>query len=126
MKFGLLTRKEQGFLLFLLALYRWWTDKDLDEHKSHLGVKTPDADRGMQLPMSDFRKGIQVLLPDVGYAASAAIEDRCFDAELNRASWRKLSFLSVEEWAALEITDRKGKPRRLGESRAKRIVEALR
>jgi hypothetical protein len=120
------THSRRATLIFLVALYRWWTDKDLDEHKSHLGVKNPDA--SLLAPMSDFRKGLMVRLPDIGFAASKAIEERCWDTTLTppRGSERKLHFLTLEEWAALEVMDRKGKLRRLGQSRAERIVEALR
>ena len=112
-------------LIFLTALYRWWTDKDLDEHKSHIGVKSPDVDLGTRLPLSDFRRNVMVTLPDIGFAASKAVEERCWSHELGRGSRQKMNFLSVDDWANLEVMDRKGKLRKLGMSRACRIVEAL-
>ncbi len=112
-------------LIFLVALYRWWTDKDLDEHKSHVGMKSPDA--ASMVPLSDFRRGLMVRLPDIGIAASKAIEDRCWDDTLvpARGSERKLMFLTTDDWAELETIDRHGNGKRLGRSRAERIVEAL-
>lgn len=110
-------------LIFILALYRWWTDKDLDEHKSHLGFKNPDA--ATMLPLSDFRKGLMARLPDMGFAVSKAVEERCWDHDMNRASEKKLHLLTEEDWAALEIMDRKGGIKRFGKSRAARVVEAL-
>lgn len=112
-------------LSFLCALYRSWTDKDLDEHRAHLGVYAPDQDASIKIPMSDFRAMIQVRLPGIGFTASKTIEEWVWDNGLGRASWRKLMFKTVDEWAALEVMDRKGKLKRLGQARAEKIVEAL-
>ena len=105
---------------FIQALYRYWTDKSLDEHRTHLAIHAPDADPRLRLPLSDFRRGVQILLPGIGYAASKVVE------EYFGGSWRRMMMCSEADWAALEIPDRKGKVKRLGASRAQQIMEALR
>lgn len=111
---------------FISALYRYWTDKDLDQHKSHLAMYCPDLDRGVFNPPTDFRKALSVLLPDVHTAVSRAIEEAVGGPTTkNRVKLQRLLAWSAEQWADLQVVTEKGKPRRLGESRAKRIMEAL-
>lgn len=110
---------------FILAAFRYWTDKDLDEHKSHMAVYAPDMDKLLLTPPSDFRRALQVLLPGVGFAASKRIEDECWDERKQAGSFRKL-MLKPEAWfAAIETFDKKGKAKKLGASRARAIMEAL-
>ena len=113
---------------FLFALYRMWTDKDLDEHKSHLAVHAPDADSTLKLPMSDFRASLQVLLPGVGFAASKVVESLvpCLDEEGKPSgSMRRLCLLTFKDWSELALPDRHGKVKRLGEKRAMAIMKRL-
>ena len=113
---------------FLYTMYRVWTDKDLDEHKSHLAVHSPDADSLFKLPLSDFRAGLQVFLPGVGFAASKVIQNwvSCLDDENKPSgSMRRLCLKTAAEWAALELPDRHGKVKRLGETRATAIMKRL-
>lgn len=119
------TTTRRDTLRFILAAYRYWTDKDLDEHKSHLAVYSPDFDKGLLSPPSDFRKALQVLLPGVGFAASKRIEEECWDEKLKRGSFGKLMLKPEVWWAELETFDKKGHAKKLGASRAKAIMEAL-
>lgn len=114
------TTTRRDTLRFITAAYRYWTDKDLDEHKSHMAVYAPDLDGGLLTPPSDFRKALQVLLPGIGFAASKQIEEEC------GSSFRTLMHWTEQRWASLTTTSRSGKTRKLGASRAQAIMEALR
>ncbi len=118
-------------LRFIEAVYRYWTDKDLDQHKSHLAVYAPDFDRALLTPTSDFRKIVTLVLPGCGLAVSKAVEDACLiqTPEGKRPSMARLFGLSEQQLAELSTKAANGKERRLGESKAKQIkstLEALR
>ena len=113
------TTSRRNTLRFIQAVYRYWTGKDLDEHRSHMAVYAPDLDKALLLPMSDFRRMVAVLLPGIGLTASKAVEERC---SINgQPSLRKMLSLTEKDWAGI-TTLSKGKTRRLGEARAKQIV----
>lgn len=116
------TTTRNNTLRFIEAVYRYWTDKDLDEHKSHLAIYAPDLDRGLLTPTSDFRRVLVVLLPGIGLSTSKAVEDRC--TVNGKASVRKMLSLSEQDWSEI-TTLSKGKTRRLGDSRAKQIMGTL-
>ncbi len=117
-------------LRFIEACYRYWTDKDLDQHKSHMAVYAPDLDRGLLTPTSDFRRIVTLVLPGCGLQVSKAIEDACMihTPEGMRPSIGRLFGLSEGQLA--DITTKSGdKERRLGDSKARQIkstLEALR
>jgi hypothetical protein len=100
-------------LRFLCALYRFWTDKALDEHRSHLALHAPDLDRGLRIPISDFRAAV-AQFPGVGYETSAVME-REFDSDFDR-----MMFATVEHLAEIKIGSK-----RFGASRAKVLYEFL-
>lgn len=109
---------------FLYTEYRFWTDKDLDSHKSHLAVHVATP----SFSMSDFRASLQVLLPGIGFAASKVVEQLvpCLDEEGKPSgSMRRLCLLTFKEWATLELPDRHGGIKRLGEKRATAIMKRL-
>lgn len=119
-----LTRRDS--LRFLIALYRFWTDKDLDEHKSHMAIYAPDFDdevRGNQ--PSDFRKALSVMLPGVSGAVSKAVEEQVAHIDGLRNKLKVVLAWKESHWANLQTCSDKGKLRRLGESRAHDIMEAL-
>ena len=58
-------------LKFIEALYRTWTDKSLDEHRSHIAVYDPPT----LIPLSDERK-LYMRLPHIGVKTSRLIEKR--------------------------------------------------
>lgn len=112
------TATRRDSLRFLCALYYFWTDKALDEHRSHLAVYAPDLDRALALPISDFRR-IVSQIPGIGYRTSAAVEAHF------QGSFRRMMFAGVEEWAEIKTVGDNGKERRLGAARAKQILEVL-
>jgi ERCC4-type nuclease len=95
----------------IAALYRTWTDKDLDKHKSHIAAYEAPSIR----PVNGLRRTLKTF-PDVGMKASLA-------AQLKFGSLREAVNAPVEAWASLEVLDDKGKPRRLGTSVAEKITE---
>lgn len=111
----------------IFTWYRVWTDKDLDAHKSHLAIHAPDSDTSLRFPMSNFRAGIQAWLPGVGFAASKAIEDWVTVVHDGRAVVEpyRLMLKTHKDWAELSLPGKDGKRKRLGESRAKAIMEEL-
>jgi ERCC4-type nuclease len=100
-------------LRYLSNLYRWWNDRSLDAHTSHLAIYHPPS----LVPISDFRQIVNGI-PGVGFKASLA-------AERKFKTVRRAMRASIQEWAELETLDDKGKPRRLGEKLAVRIDKVL-
>lgn len=99
----IITTCRQDTLQEILALYRTWTDQDLDKHKSHIAAyEAPSL-----IAISDFRRSVKTF-PHVGTRFSKVVEDY-FCGDLTRAVCA-----TVDEWASLEVTDDKGKTRRLG------------
>lgn len=93
----------QDTLQEILALYRTWTDTDLDKHKSHIAAyEAPSL-----VAISDFRRTVKTF-PHIGNRASAMVE-AYFNGSLLRACTA-----TVDEWASIETTDDNGKSRRLG------------
>lgn len=108
------TRDREETILFLAALYHFWTDKDLDEHKSHLGAYNRDQDRALFVPTSQFVETIRTL-PGVDTQRARAAEkyfDGCLTCAINA---------SPEEWAEVETMDRNRKTRRFGMSAATKL-----
>ena len=104
------TLTRQDTLSSIRDLYRTWTDKALDEHKSHLGIyRAPSL-----TPMSPFRVTVSTF-PGVQRKGSLAAE-QFFDGNLERAVRA-----NVQTWASLVTIDDQGKPRRLGTAVAQRI-----
>lgn len=58
---------------WLSALYHWWVDKDLDEHKSHLAFHQVDLDRAL-LEIPSLTRKVAKELPGVGWEKSRAVE----------------------------------------------------
>lgn len=105
------SRTRADSVRFLSTLYRWFTDKRLDQHTSHLAAYEPPIPYGL----SDFRQTARTL-PGVGSRVSLAAEQRF--GSLHRA------FTATEdEWANLVTVDERGRSKRMGRADAKRIVE---
>lgn len=60
---------------FISVLYHWWTDKSLDEHRSHQAIYRPPPDRAMMVEPSTFQQMVSCI-PGVGWEKSGAIEDQ--------------------------------------------------
>lgn len=108
------TNMRQETLLFIEELYRWFTDKPLDGHSSHLAPHTVQS----FIPLSDFRISV-LTFPGIGIAASKAAEVY-FTGSLVRAT-----NATVQEWAELPVAT-KGKTKRLGMSTAQKVVDYCR
>jgi hypothetical protein len=120
------TRSQAETVRFVTALYRWWSDEDLEDHRSHLAIYAPDFDPVLREPLTTFRKGLDGLVDGVGFAMSKAVENAVFDAALERGSWERLRAMTVDDLADIAVVTSKGKTRRLGPAKAKQIKEALR
>lgn len=117
---------QRATVRWVVALYRFWTDKALDEHKSHLAIHAPDLDPKLKEHVSDFRKGLNGAVPGLGFVLTGAIEQAVFDPTKKEGSWALLLSLSEKELADIEYTTEKGKVRRVGPAKAKTILERLR
>ncbi len=95
---------------FVTTLYRWWTDVNQDQHRSHIAVHQPAS----LVPLSDFRR-VVTQFPRIGIRTSLAVE-RHFGGDLIRAA-----NAPVAEWAAVQTGSK-----RLGTSSAEAIVRFLR
>jgi len=109
-----LTRDRDASLRFIHDVYRWFTDKSLDAHASHLaaGSAPPIS------PISGFRNAVMAW-PGVGLKLSRSLEDR-FGASLKRAAHG-----SVADYAAITTIDKSGTSRRVGTKAAQRLIEFL-
>ncbi len=76
---------------FLSVLYRWWTDKELQEHRSHQAVYLPRPDRAMLIEPSHFLKSLVGLIDGLGWSKALAIEELC------GGSLRVLSGMTVQD-----------------------------
>ena len=85
------TRSQKETIRYVSALYRFWTDRDLDEHRSHLAIHAPDFDRSLVVPHSRQRL-FAAMLPGVGYHKSEAVA-------------KQFSSLSIEDMAALPASE---------------------
>lgn len=110
---------QKATVRYISALYRFWTDKDLDQHKSHLAIHSPDLDRALRTPVSDFRVGLVGFCRGVGFAMSKAIEDVC------NGKLEALMAMTAEEIAEIKVAHGSGESRRIGLSRARKIKESL-
>jgi len=119
------TTSRRDTLRFIAACYRYWTDKALDEHKSHLAVYAPDLDGALLTPASDFRKALTVTLPGIGLAVSKAVEDFVGPDLALRDQLQRVLLMTEAEWSELAVPNKEG-TKRLGASRAKKIMETFR
>jgi hypothetical protein len=99
---------------FLRDLFRWWTDEDIDKHKSHIVSYTPTS----LLRHSDFVEAVG-RWPGVGLQRAKAA-DKFFKGNVRRAA-----MAGLHEWAAIETVDDDKKTRKIGLKTAARIVDFL-
>lgn len=99
---------------WIAALYRTFTDRDLDKHKSHLGIyRAPTL-----VPLTQTEDTLRTL-PGVGPAVARAAAKRF-------GTIYGAIVASIEDWAELTTKDDKGKTRKFGESNARKVKEAIR
>lgn len=107
------TRTLAESIYWIEALYRSWTDVAWDDHTSHLGIyRAPSL-----IPLSDVATAISAW-PGIGSRVARAAEKR-FKTIGSAAT------ASVSEWADLTTVAKDGKARRLGDAKAKKIVNFL-
>jgi ERCC4-type nuclease len=90
---------------FIGSLYRWWTDRDLDRHVSHLAVHDAPTFR----PVSDVAAAL-MRWPGIGYKAAAA-------AEKSFGSIRNAALAEAIRWSTLDINGKK-----FGRAKAEKLV----
>ncbi len=100
----------QASVWFLADLFRWWTDKALDAHTSHVAIHEPVAFGAL----SEFRQAVMAW-PGIGAKTSKAVEEM-FNGNVMTAA-----AASVGQWAALETDGR-----RFGELNAAKLTKFLR
>lgn len=99
----------ESTLRYLVNLYRWWTDSDLDKHTSHLAVHQP----AMLGEVSDIRRAL-MQWPGVGREVSKA-------AEWTFGSVENAATASAQSWAVLDVNGKQ-----FGQEKARKVVEFLR
>lgn len=103
------TNSRNDTLHFIANLYRWFTDKAMDKHHSHMASHTPNS----FIKVSKFRDAVRKY-PGIDLKWSLAVE------QYFRASLRRATNASAEEWAGIEVVGDKG-TRRLGLSVGRQI-----
>ncbi len=109
------TNSAEDTVHFLESLYRWFTDKAMDEHKAHLAPQRVSG----PIALSGFRDTVRAF-PGIGLRASLAVETH-FQGSLVRAI-----NASTTEWSEIATLDKKGKPKCLGTTVATKIHDFLR
>lgn len=89
-------------------LYSWWTNKEWDQHRSHLAFDEPQPDRALLVRPGLVRR-VAKELRGVGWGKSAKVAGRF-------KSVMAMCMASEDEWAGIEG---------IGDKMAKRIVEEL-
>ena len=106
-------RARRDTVQWISALYHALTDKNLDQHRSHLAIYTPP---GLVTP-SQFRHTIGTL-PGVGMKMAR-------EAERRFGSIRRAINAGPDAWAMLETVDERGHPRKMGMTTARKLEQAL-
>jgi ERCC4-type nuclease len=109
------TNTRMDTVRFVAALYRWFSDKAMDKHSSHLKVH----DTPTLTPVSDYR-AYYMKIPGVGYRLSQAVENHF------KGGPRQAACAGINEWAEIAVLSDDGKQRKLGNKTATRIVSFLR
>lgn len=95
------------------AFYQTWTDKSIDEHKSHLALyEAPTL-----APVSQFERTVRTL-PQVGPQVAKAAKKRF-------GSIKNAITAFTMDWATLSTIDDKGKERMFGANRAVAVCDAI-
>lgn len=100
----------------VVGLYRWWTEKPWDEHRSHEAIYAPGP-RDRRMIMESREVSACELhasqLPGIDWAArQVANKLKTVD---------RLCELSEDEWSEMRLRDKNGKFRRIGVARGRKI-----
>lgn len=109
------TNTRRDTLQFIAHLYRWFRDKPLDGHGSHLEVHTPHS----FLQVSDFRAAVQ-RYPGIGPRMSLAVEKEFKGSLLEAAQ------ATAERWSRIATVDKSGKQKKLGLATATKVYQFIR
>jgi ERCC4-type nuclease len=94
-------------LAFIHALYRTWTDTDLDKHKSHIAIYEPAP----LVPISQFRRTVATL-PGIGLELSGRVEaqfsclEEAFTAPVS--TWTQVDGVGTKKAEAVRRAIREG------------------
>lgn len=105
-------------LLWLECIYRVWTDKDLDEHKSHLAIYAPDIDNRVGEDLTWFVEAMS-RIEGIGLTKAKSLGTEFHD------SMDELMASSLHRISETPITDLKGNVKRLGNSAAQTIFKEI-
>lgn len=102
------TRTPESTALFLVTLYRWWTDKSLEQHKSHLRFRSQEADTSLLVKPSLARL-VAKEFPGVGWERSGQVAGRfptVYDmVQASEQEWQEVpgigKTLALRIWSAL-------------------------
>ncbi len=67
--------RREDFVRFISVLYHWWTNKALDEHRSHQAIYIAPPDRAMMVEPSETLK-MMSCLPAVGWDRAQKLEGK--------------------------------------------------
>jgi ERCC4-type nuclease len=94
-------------LAFIHALYRTWTDHDLDQHKSHIAIYEPHP----LVPISQFRRTVATL-PGIGLELSGRVEAKfaCLEEAFTApvSSWTQVEGVGTKKAEAVRRVIREG------------------
>ncbi len=99
---------------FLVDLYHFWTDQDLDQHKSHIVIYRPQG----LLQLSPEAEAMSAW-PGIQGKRARAVE------KTFKGSIRLAASASAEEWAEITTLDDDEKPRKLGMKLATKVLDFL-
>ena len=109
-QFGLVTTVlERDVVQWIVDTYHYWTDQNLDEHKSHLVVYDPPT----LIPISDER-ALLMKLPGVGVKTSALVQARfgtiLATVKASKEDWQSIEGIGPVTAARVYNFIRGGKP----------------
>lgn len=103
---------------WLTTLYHFWTDRALDEHKSHIAIYNRDVDSRLLQSTNQFRQTVSTF-PGVGREFLDGAEKRFNGSTYGAAH------ASAKVWSEVVATDKHGKTKRFGMKRATKLVDSL-
>jgi len=100
------TRDRKGTVAVIRALYKWWTDKDWDEHRSHMVANKSSGVLGVR---HSLKRRIAAQLPGIGEGRSKDVAEYFESIQ---------DMMIPEHWEQLEV---KG----IGKKTIEKIVKEL-
>jgi hypothetical protein len=79
---------------FLSVLYHWWTDKELQEHRSHQQIYLPPPDRVMMTEPSTFLKMVSCI-EGVGWEKGKALEAHFTNPVTKHGDWELMRIAAL-------------------------------